>query len=83
MTLPYPPPWQDISTLCEHISIAPSTVDLWVKRGLLPPAKLRGGKRLWKWTEVEKYLEGEDEQAKTPDDQAEGIRNATRQALQE
>ena len=27
MTLPYPPPYQDIDVLCEHLSICASTVE--------------------------------------------------------
>lgn len=79
--LPYPPPWQDISTLCSHICVSPSCVDIWVKQGLLPPPRLRGGKRLWRWSEVEKYLEGaNDTMPCSVDEQAESIRNATRRA---
>jgi len=33
---------------------------------------------MWKWSEVEKYLEGNDPQS--PEELAEGIRNATRRA---
>jgi predicted site-specific integrase-resolvase len=51
------PPWQDISTLCANICLSEATVDVWVKSGLLPPPRHRGGKRMWKWTEVESYLE--------------------------
>ena len=55
--LPYPPPWQDISTLCAHICVSAPTVDAWMKQGILPPPRLRGGKRLWKWAEVEAWLD--------------------------
>jgi excisionase family DNA binding protein len=79
--LPYPPPWQDIGTLCAHLCISPTTVEIWVKRGFLPAPKLKGGKRLWKWTEVEKHLEDDGGNgSSSPDELAEGIRNATRQA---
>jgi hypothetical protein len=44
--LPYPPPWQDLPTLCEHISVSPNTIDTWVSQGILPPPRERGGKRL-------------------------------------
>ena len=78
--LPYPPPFMDIATLCAHLCISPTTADVWVKRGLLPAPKLRGGKRLWRWSEVEKCL-GEDEVSICPE--AGRIRDATRQALAE
>jgi hypothetical protein len=39
-----------------------------------------GGKRLWKWADVEAYLEGRSGSAVLPDEQAEKIRAATRSA---
>lgn len=81
--LNYPPPWQDTATLCSHLCISPTTVDVWVKQGFLPSPKNIGGKRLWKWSEVEKRLEGRDaDGAPSPDGLAERIRNATRTAAQ-
>jgi predicted site-specific integrase-resolvase len=55
--LPYPPPWQDAPTLCAHLCISETTLDNWVRQGILPPAKARGGKRMWKWSEVERFME--------------------------
>ena len=57
-------------------------VDAWVKLGLLPPPKKRGGKLMWRWAEVDRYLEngGAKEQC-SADAQAEAIRHATRQAV--
>jgi hypothetical protein len=85
MTLPYPPPWMDKRTLCEHICISDRTVDAWVSMGLLPPGRLRGGKLLWKWSEVERYLENggdivPDETGATLTE-VERIRANTRKAL--
>lgn len=77
--LPYPPPYQDIETLCLHLCIHPNTVDSWVKHGLLPAPKMVGGKRLWRWTEVQKHLDGE-EPGMSPVSLAERIRHATKQA---
>lgn len=57
--LPYPPPWQDAATLCAHLCISERTIDAWVKDGILPPARMRGGKRMWKWSEVEERMQGE------------------------
>jgi hypothetical protein len=71
------PPYQDISTLCKNLCIGATTVDAWVKQGILPPPKLRGGKRLWKWTEVERALDGE------PGDEMERIRNGAKEARAE
>jgi hypothetical protein len=79
--LPYPPPWQDASTLCAHICISEGTLDNWVRLGLLPPPKPIGGKRMWKWTEVERYLENEGGLVpSSPGAEAERIMRATREA---
>jgi ribosomal protein RSM22 (predicted rRNA methylase) len=80
MSLPYPPPWQDIATLCAHICVSPNTVDNWVAAGILPPPRKRGGKLMWKWAEVDAKL---SEGATSPDSEAERIRNGTRAAAAE
>jgi hypothetical protein len=69
-----------IATLTRNICVCERTVDTWVKQGLLPPPRLIGGKRLWKWKTVESYLEGTHNEAQTPERQAEDITNATRAA---
>ena len=33
MSLPYPPPYQDITTLSEHICAAETTIENWVRLG--------------------------------------------------
>ena len=50
------PPWQDMTTLCKHISCSPTTVDNWVAQGILPPPRKRGDELMWKWSEVDDYL---------------------------
>jgi hypothetical protein len=50
------PPWQDMATLCKHISCSADTVESWVADGILPPPRNRGGKLMWKWSEVDDYL---------------------------
>lgn len=81
-TLPYPAPWQDTPTLCAHLCISEGTLDNWIKQGLLPPAKQRGGKRYWEWAEVDRLMRGDagivPEQQ---DDLARRVYNATKQAL--
>ena len=57
--LPYPPPWQDAPTLCAHLCISDTTLDTWVRQDILPPAKVRGGKRMWEWSEVEQRMRGD------------------------
>jgi hypothetical protein len=70
------PPYQDISHLSENLCLSTRTVEIWVKQGLLPPPKNKGGKRLWKWTEVERYLDGSEGQGLNQE--IEDIRNETR-----
>lgn len=77
------PPWLDTMKLAEHISVHPNTIDEWVRKGLLPPPRPRGGKRLWKWAEVEAYLEGESgPMAASAGDLGEAIYHGTRRALE-
>lgn len=81
MTLPYPPPFQDLRTLAEHLCAAESTVENWVKLGLLPAPRKVGGKRMWRWKEVEHHLAVmAPATASSPDDEAKRITEATRAA---
>ena len=81
MTLTYPPPWQDMPTLCAHICVSTTTVENWVAQGILPKPRKRGGKLMWKWEEVDAYLTvGKSEGS--PDAEAERIRNGTRRAAE-
>jgi hypothetical protein len=81
MSLPYPPPYQDLRTLSEHICAAESTIENWVRQGLFPAPKKIGGKNLWRWKEVEKHLaRGDDLSAASPSDELRRITDATRQA---
>lgn len=82
MALPYPPPWQDKATLCEHTCLSDRTVDAWVRLGLLPAPRLRGGKLMWKWSEVDRYLDqGGANAPVSADPEQECIRAATERAL--
>lgn len=51
-----PPPWLDTETMCWHLCISDRTLDNWCDAGILPPARKRGGKLMWKWAEVDQYL---------------------------
>lgn len=51
-----PPAWVDKATLCRETCLCERTVDDWVRRGLLPAGRLRGGKLIWEWAEVHSYL---------------------------
>lgn len=80
MTLPYPPPYQDLATLAAHLCLSERTVEDWVTVGKLPPPKTNTGKRLWKWKEVERYLDGETALVPNDVDELTKIREATRHA---
>jgi predicted site-specific integrase-resolvase len=71
------PPWMDAPTLARHICISATTVDNWVARGILPPPRKRGGKLMWKWSEVDKALtEGKNDEKS----ELERVQNGTRRA---
>lgn len=76
------PAYPDTATMCAHLCISDTQLDALVRRGELPPAvRTLGGKRIWKWTDVVRYIEGEADLVPTsPADEAERIRNATREA---
>jgi hypothetical protein len=81
MTLHYPPPFQDLATLAQHVCCGESTIENWVKLGLFPPPKKKiGGKRLWRWKDVEAYLAGDDDSVQSSTDLAQRITDATRRA---
>jgi predicted DNA-binding transcriptional regulator AlpA len=77
--LAYPPPWQDVSTLSAHLCISESTIDNWVLAGILPPPRKRGGKRMWKWAEVDAMIDQGTSTSSDPE--ADRIRDATKAAL--
>ena len=75
------PPWQDMATLCAHICATPNTVNAWVADGILPPARKRGGKLMWKWSEVDERLTvGVPDRSADP--QADEIRNNVKRLLE-
>ena len=77
MTLPYPPPFQDLRTLALHVSMSERTIEEKVKLGQFPaPRKNKCGKRLWVWKEVEQFLALPDDE--TPTSQVDVIRLATK-----
>jgi hypothetical protein len=78
--LPYPPPWQDKETLAAHLCVSSNTIENWAAQGILPPPRKRGGKVMWKWSEVDERLTLGDD---GPDTLAEKIRNGTRAAASE
>lgn len=78
------PAYVDAARLCQELCISERTADAWTKQGILPPPRQRGGKRLWKWKEVEGRLDGDANGVSlSPDPTADGIRDATRKAAQD
>jgi predicted DNA-binding transcriptional regulator AlpA len=54
------PPWIDMEMLSWAICASPSSIENYVAQGKLPPPRRLGGKRLWKWSEVEARLTNGD-----------------------
>jgi predicted DNA-binding transcriptional regulator AlpA len=79
VSLPYPPPFQDLATLAEHICAGESTIENWVRQGLFPQPRKIGGKRLWRWKDVERHLAAVNETSALSDE-AQRITEATRAA---
>ncbi len=79
--LNYPPPWQDMVTLCKHLCLSAKSVENWVAQGILPAPRKRGGKLMWKWAEVDARLTLGDASG-SPDADAERIKNATRREIE-
>ena len=57
MTLLYPPPWQDMATLCAHICLSPCDVREMIKNGELPAPERQSPKGpLWRWSQVYRMM---------------------------
>ena len=79
--LPYPPSWLDIAGLCQYFPISEASVDTYVKKYGFPPARMRGGKRVWKYAEVDAWYAGDDSIVPADDDVARQVYDATRKAV--
>jgi hypothetical protein len=77
----YPPPYQDLATLARHICCGERTIEAWVQQGLFPKPRLQGGKRLWRWADVDTYLSARDD-TNPIDTVAQRIKDATQKAVQ-
>ena len=73
------PPWMDKATLAKNICASDTTIDTWVTQGILPPPRKRGGKLMWKWSEVDERLTV----GGNSDSLAERIRDGSRRATAE
>lgn len=54
---PYPPPWQDIATLEAHVCTHRDTIRKWMRLSGFPAPRVRGGKELWSWRDVDLWLD--------------------------
>ncbi len=73
------PPWMDKEVLGFCTCLGSTTIDTHVATGVLPPPRKRGGKLMWKWSEVDEWLTV-GKPSGNPPDPAERIRNGTREA---
>ncbi len=85
MTLPYPPPYQDIATLAQHICASESAIENWVRMGIFPRPRRLHGKRMWKWAEVERHFDNPESPLQSdggPVDLVARIKHGTRKAME-
>ena len=71
------PPWLDKATLILCTGFGSTTIDTHVANKVLPPPRKRGGKLMWKWSEVDEWLTV-GKSVKPAENKAERIRNAAR-----
>ena len=71
----------DKSALAEWLCISRSSVDDRVRRGLLPPGKMWGGKLMWIRTDVESVVRASLGADPSEDQIIKGVRDATRRAI--
>ena len=77
------PPFQDIATLAANICLSPSTIERRVAAGEFPKPCRLGGKRLWEWAKVHRFLTGKSKDVgQTDAEKLEAITNATRDATE-
>src|SRR5437879_5155516 len=55
--LPYPPPYQDLPTLAQHICVSERSIENWVNLGQFPRPKKVGTLDRWSWSEVRHFME--------------------------
>ncbi len=78
------PAWVDRRRLMRETCRSDEGIDAWIRSGVIPPGKMRGGKLLWKWETVDAWLEHGGDPAQTRQDNdpvvaaREAMRNASR-----
>lgn len=51
------PAWVDKARLMLETCHSERGIDLWVQQEVIPPGRMRGGKLMWKWSEVDACLD--------------------------
>lgn len=80
-----PPSFMSRATLAAELDISESTIDEYVRRGILPkPARLSDGCVRWRWAAVQSSLASLESNADSApvDPFMEGARNVTRKAAE-
>lgn len=62
---PYPPEYCSISTVAYRLDCSETTVEQYALRGLLPPARMIGNLKRWRWNEVESWIAPDEQVAPT------------------
>lgn len=79
--MPITPLLMDKSALAEWLCISRNSVDERVRKGLLPPGKMWGGKLMWIRTDVESAVRATFGVGPSEDQIIKGVRDATRRAV--
>ena len=76
------PAWIDKATLAHEICLSDRGIDQWVRDGVIPPGRMRGGKLMWRWSEVDRCLDqgGFGVQALSVEDQVKQRARAARKS---
>lgn len=79
---PYPPDYVSAETLAYRLDCSRSTVDAYVRSGLLPPPAIIGNLARWDFTEVRAFIKAHAREARSQGVQAadeyfEGLERAT------
>lgn len=56
------PSYMDIRRVSFETSYSESTIENLLKKGKFPRPKIKCGKRVWKWIEVEAFMDREDDE---------------------
>lgn len=77
------PRYADLATLARDICVGESTIEALVRQGKFPQPYRLAGKRLWKWSEVERTIAASrDDRVAEASEKMETIAEATRRISQ-